>query len=85
VVVSDGGTSVRLSGAEYICALLDGGTAHCWGVNWSGRLGDGTTTQREIPVAVLNIGNPGWPATISVVVTDSANRTSSANVTLTYQ
>jgi alpha-tubulin suppressor-like RCC1 family protein len=73
------------AGAEHACALLVDMTARCWGWNGSGQLGDGATTQREIPVAVLNIGNPGWPATISVVATDSAGRTSSVNVTLTYQ
>jgi alpha-tubulin suppressor-like RCC1 family protein len=73
------------AGGEYACGVLVDMTARCWGWNGSGHLGDGTTTQREIPVAVLNIGNPGWPATISVVATDSAGRTSSVNVTLTYQ
>jgi alpha-tubulin suppressor-like RCC1 family protein len=73
------------AGAEHACAVLDDATARCWGWNGSGQLGDGTSTQRQIPVAVLNIGNPGWPATITVVATDSAGRTSSVNVTLTYQ
>ena len=73
------------AGGEHACAVLVDMTARCWGDNSIGQLGDGATTQREIPVAVLNIGNPGWPATISVVATDSAGRTSSVNVTLTYQ
>jgi alpha-tubulin suppressor-like RCC1 family protein len=28
---------------------------YCWGTNYSGELGDGTTTQRDLPVAVI------WP------------------------
>jgi alpha-tubulin suppressor-like RCC1 family protein len=74
------------AGTNHTCAVIDGGMARCWGLNSSGRLGDGTTTTpRRVPVAVVNFGNPGWPATVTVSVTDSAGRTSSANVTLTYQ
>jgi len=73
------------AGGEHACALLVDMTAHCWGWNGAGQLGYDTNTPSSVPVAVLNIGNRGWPATISVVATDSAGRTSSVNVTLTYQ
>jgi alpha-tubulin suppressor-like RCC1 family protein len=34
------------------CAVVTGGKAYCWGINSSGELGDGTTTQRTTPVEV---------------------------------
>ncbi len=56
-----GGPAVTQVSATYLhtCARLDDGTAACWGDNWSGQLGDGTTTDRSLPVAVRNAGNTG--------------------------
>jgi alpha-tubulin suppressor-like RCC1 family protein len=34
------------------CGLTDAGKIYCWGYNTSGELGDGTHTQRLVPVAV---------------------------------
>jgi alpha-tubulin suppressor-like RCC1 family protein/putative cell wall-binding protein len=89
-VTTSAGTAVSevthiSAGYEHACAVLVDSTARCWGWNGSGRLGDGTTTPSSVPVEVLNIGNQGWPVTVTVVATDSAGRTSSVNVTLTYQ
>ena len=36
----------------YSCAILDDGSLLCWGRNNYGQLGDGTTTNRNTPVAV---------------------------------
>lgn len=36
----------------HTCGLTTDDLAYCWGSNSSGRLGDGTTTQRRTPVAV---------------------------------
>ena len=44
------------SGASHTCALLSDQTAHCWGTNVNGELGDGTTTTQASPVKVISIG-----------------------------
>ena len=43
-------------GYNAVCAI-DGGTAHCWGLNESGQLGDGTTENRGTPTQVGDIGS----------------------------
>jgi alpha-tubulin suppressor-like RCC1 family protein len=43
------------AGFKYTCAVLADGTARCWGSNFSGELGDGTTTERHAPVDVSGI------------------------------
>ena len=38
--------------SDHTCAILDDGSLLCWGENDRGQLGDGTTTNRDTPVAV---------------------------------
>ncbi len=40
------------AGGAHVCAVSSGGGAWCWGNNDSGRIGDGTTTHRSLPVPV---------------------------------
>ena len=42
-------------GNLHTCVTITDGTARCWGFNDSGELGDGTTTNRFLPVRVLNV------------------------------
>jgi alpha-tubulin suppressor-like RCC1 family protein len=47
-----GGVQAIASSQSHSCAVLSGGEARCWGDNYSGQLGDGTLTDRSIPVRV---------------------------------
>jgi alpha-tubulin suppressor-like RCC1 family protein len=40
------------AGANHSCALTTTGTPYCWGGNWEGQLGDGSTTSRQSPQPV---------------------------------
>lgn len=54
------GTTVKqiVAGSGHTCALGSNNQAYCWGDNSDGQLGDGTTTQRRTPVAVLQGAMP---------------------------
>ena len=48
-----GKTVIQVSGGQsHACALTSEGRVYCWGYNGYGQLGDGTTTQRNVPVAI---------------------------------
>jgi alpha-tubulin suppressor-like RCC1 family protein len=40
------------AGGQHTCGTTSAGVAYCWGLNKTGQIGDGTTTQRTSPVAV---------------------------------
>jgi alpha-tubulin suppressor-like RCC1 family protein len=50
-----------VSSFNHTCAIYGSGGLHCWGLNASGQLGDGTTTNSAIPVVV-----PGLTGVTSV-------------------
>ena len=45
------------AGREHNCAALRDGTVRCWGYNFRGQLGDGTTATNATPVTVTGISN----------------------------
>lgn len=46
------------AGGYHVLAVKSGGTVWAWGLNTNGRLGDGSTTQRTIPVQVKTTLSP---------------------------
>jgi len=50
--ISPPGPTVMTAGPSHACGITEAGLTLCWGNNWQGELGDGTETQRTIPVAV---------------------------------
>jgi alpha-tubulin suppressor-like RCC1 family protein len=52
VIVGDLKFSQIVAGVSHSCGLTTEGTAYCWGYNFWGQLGDGTLTDRSLPVPV---------------------------------
>jgi alpha-tubulin suppressor-like RCC1 family protein len=48
-------TATIARGGHHTRALGVAGSALCWGLNTSGQLGDGTTTNRRVPIKVSGL------------------------------
>ncbi len=55
VGLETGVASVAAGGMGHTCALTEQGSVKCWGPNYRGELGDGTTEYRAAPVDVVGL------------------------------
>jgi alpha-tubulin suppressor-like RCC1 family protein len=56
------------AGGYHTCALLTNtNSVDCWGYNYSGQLGDDTTTQRSTPVPVKGVGGVGTLSNVTQI------------------
>ena len=69
-----GNVSAVSAGERHTCAI-ESGTVYCWGLNGSGRLGDGSTTDAASPVAVSTSDVPGFNNTAVTAVSAGSQHT----------
>ncbi len=67
------GVSAIAGGFNYSCALTSAGAVMCWGTNASGQLGNNSTANSSVPVAVS-----GLSSGVSAIATGNANQHSCA-------
>jgi len=79
-VNSSGNFTSVSAGSSHTCGRLINGSLMCWGNNWDGRLGDGTTTDRYNPTYInssknfssVSTGNGDYGPTCGVLINGSA-------------
>ena len=68
---TDGATAVSITAGEsHTCALLNTGAVNCWGSNGVGELGNNTTTDSSVPVAVSTFTD-GSTTAVSITAGES--------------
>jgi alpha-tubulin suppressor-like RCC1 family protein len=56
------GVAAIAAGRDHSLALRSDGTVVAWGYNYSGQLGNGNTTESQVPVAVFGLSGAGVTA-----------------------
>jgi alpha-tubulin suppressor-like RCC1 family protein/Tfp pilus assembly protein PilE len=71
------------AGKDHACAVLSSLQTRCWGYNIAGQLGDGvkSMTDSDLSEVSKNSAHPGFPAPVTVTVTD-ASGSQSTSITL---
>src|SRR3989344_5353016 len=86
VAVFEIANAVAMATSDYNhnCAIINDGTAKCWGNNYYGQLGDSSTTNRPTPVSVSNFSN-GFvnylSGTFSSAIYDTTQNSAYTNLT----
>ena len=71
-----GNVEAVIAGDHHTCARAAGGGLLCWGWNYNGQLGDGTTVDRTVPVgngglaSEVSAVNAGWAHTCGITGSD---------------